>query len=35
MRTNRLVSFARRAMWLYFAEAVLVMALVLIIRTFT
>jgi hypothetical protein len=35
MRTNGVVEFAQRALWLYFGEAVLVMGLVLIIRAFT
>jgi hypothetical protein len=35
MRTNGIVRFAQRALWLYLAEAVLVIVLFLMIRAFT
>jgi hypothetical protein len=35
MRTNGVARFAQRALWLYVAEAVLVLVLVLMIRAFT
>lgn len=34
MRTNGIVRFAQRALWLYVAEAALVLVLVLLIRAF-
>ncbi len=35
MRTNGIVGFVQRALWLYVAEAALVLVLVLMIRAFT